>query len=120
MRIILDEIVAMLNKLSEERGLNTRAPWYYTKEFNVFQKKEDRVYVYIGSHGINSFKIQLYQAGDTGMCELEYRDDSFWKCYEVAEEWLYEFSKGDVSAIRRHTFSPHNPEGYWQTVYYKR
>lgn len=95
--------------------------WFYSPKWKYYQRVKGNVVCYVQKHLFGRYILQLYLTGPMGICDLEYRveDGNPMPLFELGEKWLEEFKEGDEERIYKHEYSPHNPEGYWQTKYRK-
>ncbi|MFF2531239.1 hypothetical protein ACFVS2_20265 [Brevibacillus sp. NPDC058079] len=92
--------------------------WHYNARFNVYQKVNGRVFVYVSKMMFGSYMVQLYLRGsqNMGVCQLEARTSNpakLEKMFEMGEKWLKDYQEGNLNIIHQDTFSISNPDGVW-------
>lgn len=98
---------------------SVRGDWHYNKQLDVYQKVNDRVFVYV-SRLIGGYMCQLYLRGamNMGICQLEVRTQSnLNKMFKIGERWLTKYHSGDMKLIRTDMYSISNPLGVWGISY---
>lgn len=95
------------------------AGWFFSKKWNYYQKRNKNVSSYIEKY-MGFYRVHVTRAGELGICDIEYRAESFDVALIKAEELLEKYKEATKEGIQQDYYSPHNPEGYWQTVYTKR
>jgi hypothetical protein len=91
--------------------------WFYSKQWNYYQRTNGRVVCYIQKQLYGRCILQLYIRGQMGICDLEHRveDGDPTPLFKLGEAWLEEFEDGNKEVIHKHEYSPHNPIGYWSS-----
>ncbi|MEC0276834.1 hypothetical protein [Peribacillus frigoritolerans] len=93
--------------------------WHYAKKWGYYQRCEGPVVAYI-ERMLSFYRVHVTWRGQLGMCDIEYRNESFDGAKEKALELLAKYKDAaDKADLHKDYFSPFNSEGYWQTVYYK-
>jgi len=91
-------------------GYLEKEGWFFTKKFNVYQRVNQDVYVYV-SRQFGFYTLQLYQRGTTSLCTLEARSESNLDAlFELGESWLKEFEKYDENQIQSCPYYIGNPK----------
>ncbi len=99
---------------------NIRTGWHYNLNLNVFQKTENKCYVYV-TRLISGYCVQLYLRGavkNSNYCLVELRTDNhskenLEKMFKYGERWLSFYSDGNEEKILKDQFSTYNPKGVW-------
>lgn len=90
-------------------GHEEREGWFFTKTFNVYQKVNNKSYVYV-SRQFGFYTVQLYERGTACMCTLEARSEhNIDALFELGEKWLIDFGDYDHSKIRECPYFIGNP-----------
>lgn len=93
--------------------------WFYTKQWNYYQRCEGRVVAYIELY-YGYYRVHVTFRGQLGMCDIEYRNEDLYMALSKAMELLHKYKdSNDKYELHSDYYSPHNPKGYWQTIYNK-
>jgi hypothetical protein len=99
--------VTMVNNQSITKG------WFYSKEYNHFQKVNQEVYCYIESI-IGGYQSKLYLRRHTNSCLLEVRSEKkLQELFQMGNEWLTKYFHGNLKIIEKDKYSISNPNGVW-------
>jgi len=94
--------------------------WFYTKKWMYYQRCEGKVVSYI-ERMIGFYRVHITFRGELGICDIEFRHEEFDQAMEKAMELLDKYKDAEIKTeLQKDYYSPHNPEGYWQTIYYKK
>lgn len=98
-------------------GITEIDGWFYVDRWGYYQRCEGRVVSYI-ERMYGFYRVHVTWRGELGFCDIEYRDESFDRALAKAAKLLATYNKStDKKDLHKDYFSPHNPDGYWQTVY---
>lgn len=85
-------------------GLSDQSGWFYTPNFQVYQKVNQNVYCYVSKY-IGFYTVQLYQRGTTGYCTLEARSkNNVEGLFELGEKWLDNYGNMDIKEIQKNPY----------------
>lgn len=91
-------------------GQFERDGWFFTQTFNVYQRVNQDVYVYI-SKQFGFYTLQLYQRGTTNFCTLEARSETNLEAlFKLGETWLHDFEHYEETKILSCPYYIGNPE----------
>ncbi|MCU7667312.1 hypothetical protein [Bacillus thuringiensis] len=121
------------SKMLEILGVNVPDGYYFSSEFNHYQRVRNQIYVYVTPELGHNWKVQAYLRRTTGICSLEARihmesnielhklsqaeileryGQNISKLFELADIWLDRY--GDNSeAMKEDIFNPFYVNG-WQ------
>jgi hypothetical protein len=100
-------------------GITEVEGWFFSHRWNYYQQRKKNVSSYIEKY-FGFYRVHVTYAGALGLCDIEYRNEDFETARMKAEELLEKYQEATKEEIQNDYYSPHNPEGYWQTVYNKR
>lgn len=82
-------------------GQSVREGWFFTPTFNVYQKVNNKVYVYV-SRQFGFYTLQMYERGTTGLCTLEARaETNIEELFKLGEEWLQQHEDYNQETIQK-------------------
>lgn len=93
--------------------------WYYTEKWNYYQRCEGNVVAYIEKM-FGFYRVHVTTRGQLGMCDIEFRNESFNIAHDMAMQLLEKYKDKNKDDLWGDYYSPHNPNGYWQIIYYKK
>lgn len=96
---------------------NITKGWFKNKNFGIYQKVNGQVYAYVLYNLNKEYQVSLYLKGTTLVCELEFRTLNPLEAFQKGEEWLQNYSDGNLEQIRQDYLSPHNPNSFWAKEY---
>lgn len=96
---------------------NITKGWFKNKNFGIYQKVNGQVYAYVLYNLNKEYQVSLYLKGTTLVCELEFRTLNPLEAFQKGEEWLQNYSNGNLEQIRQDYLSPHNPNSFWAKEY---
>lgn len=93
--------------------------WFFSKRWNYYQNRRGNASSYV-EQMIGFYRVHVTFSGQLGVCDIEYRTESSSQAFEMAETLLDKYKDAkDRYELWKDYWSPNNPEGYWQTEYYK-
>lgn len=97
-------------------GISEKDGWFFTPQFNVYQKVNKDVYCYVSRY-LGFYTIQLYERGTISLCTLEARCEyDIERLFSIGERWLKDYETLDVEAIKEnpyHISQPNLKEVFW-------
>lgn len=98
-------------------GRTQREGWFFTPTFHYYQQRKGKASSYV-EQMIGFYRVHVTYSGPLGMCDIEIRKDTPEEAFAIAEEYLAKYQHAQTKQeLWGDYYSPHNPEGYWQTVY---
>lgn len=97
-----------MNSFFVKRISKNNEGWFYSENFDHWQKVNNKVYVYVRPQLFGRWIVQMYIRGTASVCSLEARIDdgvSFQKLFELGEIWMKKY-KDDISTIEQDVFYP--------------
>lgn len=112
----MEEVIRKILAVSAD--LNAPEGWHKNEKLNVYQKAFGSVYAYVTPLTFGAFMAQLYLRGpvsQNSFCLLEVRsNNSSQKMFDIAEQWLQDYSDGDIERINQDHYAVDNPNGVWR------
>lgn len=72
-------------------GNEEKEGWFFTPQFNVYQKVNKNVYVYV-SRQFGFYTLQMYERGTVSLCTFEARsENNIQALFKLGESWLEEY-----------------------------
>ena len=90
--------------------------WFFTDTWNYYQRCEGNVVAYI-EEMTGFYRLHVTIRGNLGVCDIEYRNESFVLSLQKAHELLEKYKDAEKEDLEKDFYSPWNPEGFWQKVY---
>lgn len=111
----MDEVFEILANPFHKKAVKLENGWVFSPTFRHFQKRKDKVYVYVTPQLFGRWTLQLYPTGYIGICSLEARveeGENIERLFALGEEWLETYSES-LDGIEENIFNPFHPNG-WQ------
>ncbi|QNR70478.1 hypothetical protein IAQ67_28630 (plasmid) [Paenibacillus peoriae] len=94
--------------------------WHHNKRYNLYQKVNGRVFVYVTPMLWGYAQVQLYKRGysEMSVCKLELRAETaerYRDLFQVGEVWIQKYSSGDEKLMASDIYAVSNPKGVWGT-----
>lgn len=100
-------------------GIDQVDGWFFTNKWNYYQNRKGMASSYVEKM-IGFYRVHVTYSGPLSMCDIEIRKDTPEEAFKVANEYLEKYKNAtDKRELWNDYYSPHNPEGFWQTIYYR-